>query len=87
MADDSHADERDAPQRDPEQRRAAVRRWVEYIKTHPPEEWGPQQNAVVDGQLTAAQAADLSAEHHQEVRAFAADVLESGAGDPDAEEE
>ncbi|UIP00411.1 hypothetical protein Hbl1158_03335 [Halobaculum sp. CBA1158] len=48
-----------------------VKRWVEYIQTHPPEEWGPQQNAVVNEQLRSARETGLSAEHEKRVRAFA----------------
>jgi hypothetical protein len=51
-----------------QQRIEAVKRWVEYIKTEPPEKWGPQQNMVVNDQLTAAQHAQLSPQHHQHVK-------------------
>jgi len=50
-----------------EQRINAIKRWVEYIKSEPPKKWGPQQNAVVDGQLEAAQSVQHSASHQQHV--------------------
>ena len=53
------------------ERLEAVRRWVEYIRDHPPEVWGPQQNAVVDSQLESARQAGLPAEHERRVRAAA----------------
>jgi len=61
-----------------QERLEAVERWVEYIETHPPEVWGPQQNAIVNAQIEAAQQADHSVEHEQRVRAFA---REAGAAD------
>jgi len=61
-----------------------VIRWVEYINEHPPEVWGPQQNAVVNGQIESAQAVDVSAEEKQAIREFADDVLEA-EGETDEE--
>ncbi|WP_226021935.1 hypothetical protein [Halomicrobium salinisoli] len=61
--------------RDREQRIEAIKRWVDYIKSEPPEKWGPQQNAVVDGQLEAAQNAQASADHQQHVSDIASDIL------------
>ena len=52
-----------------------VIRWVEYINEHPPDVWGPQQNAVVNGQIESAQAVDVSAEDRERIRAFADEVL------------
>ncbi|WP_254533430.1 hypothetical protein [Natrinema gelatinilyticum] len=54
-----------------EERFTAVRQWVEYMKEHPPEVWGPQQNAVVDSQLESAQQTGLSADHEQQVQDIA----------------
>jgi hypothetical protein len=53
----------------------AVVRWVEYIQNNPPEVWGPQQNAVVDGQIDSAAAVDRSPEEIRKIRSFADDVL------------
>lgn len=63
--------------RDREQRIEAIKRWVEYIKSEPPEKWGPQQNAVVNGQLDAAQHAGTTASHQQRVSDVASDILEA----------
>lgn len=57
-----------------EQRLEAVKHWVEYIRSEPPETWGPQQNAVVNEQLEAADHAQLSADHRQHVTELAQDI-------------
>ncbi|MFC7185838.1 hypothetical protein [Halorubrum yunnanense] len=72
----------DDPERPP--RYEQVIRWVEYIKEHPPEVWGPQQNAVVNGQIESTRAVDVSAEEKQAIREFADDVLEA-EGETDEE--
>ena len=56
-----------------------VRRWAAYIQTHPPEVWGPQQNAVVNGQLESAQAVAVSAAERAQIRDFADAVLRADA--------
>ena len=61
-----------------------VIRWAEYINEHPPEVWGPQQNAVVNGQIESARAVEVSAEEKQAIREFADDVLEA-EGETDEE--
>ncbi|MUV59446.1 hypothetical protein [Halobacterium sp. CBA1126] len=58
-----------------ERRIEAVKRWVEYIQSEPVDVWGPQQNAVVNGQLEAAQEAGVSAAHQQHVEDVAAAIL------------
>lgn len=63
-------------QHDRERRLEAIKRWVEYIKTEPPETWGPQQNAIVDEQLTAAQETETSVTHRQHVKEVAAEIIE-----------
>jgi len=70
---DSNRSERLAEKhaRNQQARLEGIKRWVEYIRTHPPEEWGPQQNAVVNEQLRSAQETELSVEHEKRVRAFA----------------
>lgn len=70
--------------RNRELRIESIKRWVEYIESEPPETWGPQQNAVVDGQLEAAQSVQTSAAHQQRVAEIADDVL--GANDRSDEE-
>ncbi|MFB6196947.1 MAG: hypothetical protein ABEI52_01590 [Halobacteriaceae archaeon] len=61
-------------ERNREQRLQAIKRWVAYIQSEPPDTWGPQQNAVVNDQLDAATHADMSAEHRQYVKEVAADL-------------
>ena len=75
---DSNARERlDAKhERNREQRIEGIKRWVEYIKSEPPETWGPQQNAVVNDQLDAAQSVQTSTSHQQHVKDVAAEILE-----------
>ncbi|RQG95020.1 hypothetical protein [Natrarchaeobius oligotrophus] len=58
-----------------EQRIEGIKRWVEYLESEPPETWGPQQNAVVNDQLDAAQSGQTSADHQQHVEDVAAEIL------------
>lgn len=77
MSDSNVRDDLDAKhEQNREQRLEAVKRWVEYIKSEPPEKWGPQQNAVVDDQLDAAQHVGTSASHQQHVQDVAAEIAE-----------
>ena len=72
--------------RNRQQRIEGIKRWVEYIKSEPPETWGPQQNAVVNDQLDAAQSVQTSAAHQQHVKDVAAEILEaSDKSDVDSE--
>ena len=64
-------------ERNREQRIAAVKRWVAYIESEPPEKWGPQQNAVVDDQIKAAQNAGTSAAHKRHVEDVAAEIADA----------
>jgi hypothetical protein len=59
----------DGPERPP--RYEQVIRWAEYIKEQSPEVWGPQQNAVVNGQIESAQTVDVSPEEKRRIRKFA----------------
>ena len=68
-----HLDE--THERNREQRIEGIKRWVEYITSEPPEKWGPQQNAVVNDQLDAAQRVHTSASHHQHVTDVAREIL------------
>lgn len=70
------------PERPP--RYEQVIRWAEYIKTQPPEVWGPQQNAVVNGQIESARAVDVSAEDRKRIREFADETLRA-EGETDEE--
>ncbi|WP_144903926.1 hypothetical protein [Halobellus captivus] len=62
-------------ERNREQRIEGIKRWVEYIRSEPPEKWGSQQNAIVNGQLDAAQSLQTSAAHQQRVADVARDIL------------
>lgn len=78
MSDSSVPDKLDAKHdRDRQQRIEGIKRWVEYIKSEPPEKWGPQQNAVVNDQLEAAQNVGTSAAHQQQVEDLASDIIEA----------
>lgn len=57
----------DKRERNREQRIERVERWVEYIKSTPVEEWGPQQNEVVNSQLEAARESGLSVAHYRQI--------------------
>lgn len=54
-------------ERNRKQRLKAIKRWVEYIETHDPEEWGDQQNRLVNSQLESARQSDVGAEHRRRV--------------------
>jgi hypothetical protein len=73
MSDSQNSEGERVPERQP--RFEHVVRWVEYMRDNPPDVWGPQQNAVVDGQLESVQAIDRDAETEQRIRAFADRVL------------
>jgi hypothetical protein len=66
-------------ERNREQRIVAIKRWVDYIKSEPVDTWGPQQNAVVNDQLDAAQSVGTSASHQQHVKDVAAEILEASS--------
>jgi hypothetical protein len=40
--------------RNAEERRAFIKQWAEYVRTHDDEEWSRQQKKVVDSQLQSA---------------------------------
>jgi hypothetical protein len=50
-----------------EQRIEAIKRWASYIKTAPPEEWGPQLNKLVDSQIQSARESEITPEHYRRV--------------------
>jgi len=77
MSDSNAREHLDAKhERNREQRIEGIKRWVEYIESESPETWGPQQNAVVNDQLDAAQSVQTSADHQQHVEDVAAEILE-----------
>lgn len=78
MTDSNVRDRLDAKHdRDRERRKEVITRWIEYIRSEPPETWGPQQNAIVEGQLAATQHARPSAAHQRRVRDVAAEIIEN----------
>jgi hypothetical protein len=84
MNDSNTPDYLDAKhERNREQRIEGIKRWVEYIKSEPPEKWGPQQNAVVNDQLDAAQSVQTSISHQQHVRDIAAEIIENSGDSKD----
>jgi hypothetical protein len=87
MSDSNAPEHLDAKhERTREHRIEGIKRWVEYIKSEPPETWGPQQNAVVNDQLDAAQSVHTSATHQQHVKDVAAEIREaSDKSDVDSE--
>lgn len=40
--------------RNTERRRAMIKRWAEYVRSHDDEEWSRQQNRLIDSQLQSA---------------------------------
>lgn len=64
---------------------AGIKRWVEYIKTHPPSDWCAQQNRLVDSQLESARETEAGVEHEQRVRAFGKAMTDDGDVEPDAD--
>ncbi|WP_435118803.1 hypothetical protein [Halolamina sp. C58] len=84
MPDSNVPDDLDAKHaRNREQRIAAIKRWVAYIESEPPEKWGAQQNAIVNDQLEAAQRVQTSAAHKQHVTDVAADIADAAADTDD----
>lgn len=87
MTDSNERDSLDTKhEHDREQRIEVVKRWVEYIKSEPPEKWGPQQNAIVNEQLDAAQSLQMTAAHKQHVRDVAAEISKDEHQDSAAKE-
>lgn len=68
MTDSNGLDDLEAKrERNRQQRIEAVKRWVEYIKTHDADDWGEQQNRLVNSQLESARQSDLDIEHRRRV--------------------
>jgi hypothetical protein len=85
MNDSNALDALDAKhERNREQRIEGIKRWVEYIESNPPETWGPQQNAIVDDQIEAAQTVTTSAAHHQRVTDVASAILDESDSTTDS---
>lgn len=54
-------------ERNREQRLQAIKRWIRYIRENPPEEWGEQQNKLINSQLESARETGLDVEHYRRV--------------------
>ncbi|AZH24749.1 hypothetical protein [Haloplanus aerogenes] len=68
MTDSNARDSLEAThERNREQRLTGIKRWVDYIKSHEPDDWGAQQNRLVDSQLESARQSDIDIEHRQRV--------------------
>lgn len=68
MTDSSGRDALDKKHaRNREQRIRGIKRWVEYIREHDPDDWGEQQNRLIDSQLESARQSDIDAEHRWRV--------------------
>ena len=81
MSDSNTPEHLDAKhERNREHRIEGIKRWVDYIESEPPETWGPQQNAIVDDQLDAAQRVRTSAAHQQHVKDVAAAIIDGRDG-------
>ena len=76
MSDSNEPDSRLSTDDRSEQRVERIKRWVDYIRREPPETWGPQQNAVVNDQLDAAERVRVSATDRQHVAEVAAEIIE-----------
>lgn len=60
----------DDQRRNTEQRRAMIKRWAEYVRTHDDREWSRQQNRLIDSQLQSAN--EMAAEGDTDPVRFAA---------------
>jgi hypothetical protein len=60
----------DDQRRNTEQRRAMIKRWAEYVRTHDDREWSRQQNRLIDSQLQSAN--DMAAAGETDPVRFAA---------------
>ena len=68
MNDSNKRDDLEAKHRqNRNQRLTSIKRWVEFIKTHDSDEWGDQQNRLVDSQLESARQSDIDIEHRRRV--------------------
>lgn len=51
-----------------EERMNFVDYWVEYVRTHPSNDWGKQQNVIINSQLQSARAAKLTPRQYLEIK-------------------
>ncbi|WP_435349250.1 hypothetical protein [Haloarchaeobius sp. HRN-SO-5] len=55
--------------RNAEQRRAMIKQWAEYVRTHDDAEWSRQQNKLINSQLQSAK--EMAAEGETDPVRFA----------------
>lgn len=67
MTDSDTRDLTEKRERNRQQRIRSIKRWVEYIRTHDADEWGDQQNRLVDSQLESARQSGIDVEHRRHV--------------------
>lgn len=54
-------------ERNRDQRLGQIKQWASYLRSEPPEKWGPQLNSLVDSQLEAARNTSISTEQRQRI--------------------
>lgn len=54
-------------ERNREQRLEQIKQWAAYLRSEPPEKWGPQLNSLVDSQLESARNTGVSAEQRERI--------------------
>lgn len=68
MSDSNRREDIEAKhERNRQQRLSSIKRWVEFIKTHDADEWGDQQNRLINSQLESARQSDIDVEHRRRV--------------------
>lgn len=68
MSDSNARDDLEAKhERNRQHRVNSIKRWVAFIKTHDADEWGPQQNRLINAQLESARQSDLDIDHRRRV--------------------
>lgn len=77
MSDSNVRNDLDAKhERNDEQRIEGIKRWVSYLETAPPEEWGAQLNTLVNAQLQSARETNLPAAQYRRVAESTAEETE-----------
>lgn len=68
MSDSNMRDDLEAThERNRQHRVSSIKRWVEFIKTHDADEWGDQQNRLINSQLESARQSDIDVEHRRRI--------------------
>jgi len=78
MSDSNRREDLEAKhERNRQQRISSIKRWVEFIKTHDSDEWGDQQNRLINSQLESARQSDIDVEHRRRVERAGREYSES----------